>query len=46
MLHEVSVRSDSGRALGFQVNVEQLRTLPTVERFGRIRKRALMLLET
>ena len=27
MLHEISVRSDSGRALDFALNVEQLRTL-------------------
>ena len=26
VLHEISVRSDSGRALGFELNVEQLRT--------------------
>ena len=38
MLHEISVSSGSGRALGFELNVEQLRTLPAVERFGRIRK--------
>ena len=37
-LHEISVKSDSGRALGIELNVEQLRTLPTVERFGLIRK--------
>ena len=38
MLHEISVRSDSGRALGIGLNVDQLRTLLSVERFGRIRK--------
>ena len=38
LLHEFSVRSDSGRALGFEINVEELRTLTAVERFGRIRK--------
>ena len=37
-LHEISVKSDSGWALGFELNVEHLRTLPAVERFGRIRK--------
>ena len=37
-LHEISVKSVSGWALGFELNVEQLRTLPAVERFGRIRK--------
>ena len=37
VLHEISVRSDSGRALGFELNVEQLQTLVTVECFGRIR---------
>ena len=38
MLHEIFISSDSGRALGFEVNVEQLRTPATVERCGRIRK--------
>ena len=38
LLHEISVKSDSGQALGFELDVEQLRPLPTVERFGRIRK--------
>ena len=42
ILHEISVRSDSGQPRGFELNVKQLRTLPTVERFGRIRKRAPM----
>ena len=28
----------SSRALGFELNIEQLRTLPTVESLGRIRK--------
>ena len=37
LLHEISVKSDSGRAWGFELNVEQLRSLPTVKRFGRIR---------
>ena len=37
MLHEMGVSAGSGRALGFEFNVEQLRTRPTVERFG-IRK--------
>ena len=40
------MRSDSGRALGFELNVEQLRTLPTVERSGRIRKRLRCFLVT
>ena len=31
MLPEISVRSDSGRALGLELNVEQLRTLPTLD---------------
>ena len=39
MLHEISVSSGSGRPLAFELNVEQLRTLPTVERSARIRKR-------
>ena len=38
ILHEMSVSSGSGRAHGFELNVEQLRNLPAVERFGRIRK--------
>ena len=38
MPNEISVSSDSGRALGFELDVELLRTLPTVECFGRIRK--------
>ena len=39
MLDEISISSGSDRALGFKLNVEQLRALPTVDRFGRIRKR-------
>ena len=38
MLHVIFVRSDSGRAIGFELHVEQLQTLPVVERCGRIRK--------
>ena len=38
MHHEIAVSADAGRALGFELNVEQLRTLRTVERFGQIRK--------
>ena len=38
LLYEISVKSDSGRALGFERNVKQLRTPSTMERFGRIRK--------
>ena len=38
MLHEISISSGSDRALGFELDVEQLRTLPTVERYGRIRE--------
>ena len=38
LLQEISVKSDSGRALGFELGVEQLRPLPSVEQFGRIRK--------
>ena len=38
LICKISVKSDSGRALGFELNVEQLRTLTTVERFSRIRK--------
>ena len=38
IIHEISVSSGSGRAFGFELNFEQLRTLPTVERFGRIRR--------
>ena len=38
LLHEISVKSGFGRALGFELDVEQLRTLLTVERFGRICK--------
>ena len=34
--HEIAVSADAGRAL--ELNVEQLRTLRTVERFGQIRK--------
>ena len=39
MLHVFSVSSVLVEPLGFELNVEQLRTLPTVVRFGRIRKR-------
>ena len=38
VLHEISVSSGSGGALGFELNVEHLRTLATVERFRPIRK--------
>ena len=38
MPHEISISSGSHRALGFELDVEQLRTLPTVERSGRIRE--------
>ena len=38
MLHEIAVSAGSGRALGFELNVEKLRTLLPVERFGRLRK--------
>ena len=39
MLHELSGSSGSGGALGFELNVQRLRTLPTtVERVGRVRK--------
>ena len=45
--HEISVRStNSGRTLGFELNVEQLWTLPSMERFGRIRKGLRRLFET
>ena len=37
-LHEISVFSGCGWALGFDLDVEQFRTLPTTERFGRIRE--------
>ena len=37
-LHEIAVSAGSCRALGFVLNVEQLRTLLAVERFRRIRK--------
>ena len=45
LLHEVSVRCVSGPP-GFELNVEQLRTLPTVERFWSHRQRAPMLCES
>ena len=38
MNHEIAVSADAARALGFELNVDQLRTLRTVERFGQIRK--------
>ena len=38
VVHEISMRSDSNQALDFELNVGQLRTRPTLERFGRIRK--------
>ena len=39
MLHDISFSSCSGQELGFELNVERLRTLPTtVERVGRVRK--------
>ena len=38
MHHEIAASADAGRALGLELNVEQLRTLRTVERFGQIRK--------
>ena len=38
MQHQISVSSGSGRSLRFELNVGQLRTLPTVERVGHIGK--------
>ena len=37
VLHEIGVLA-LGRALGFELNVEQIRTIPAVERFGCVRK--------
>ena len=33
MLHDIAVRADAGRPFRFELNVEQLRTLHTMERF-------------
>ena len=46
MLHEITVTADAGRAHGLELNVEQLCTLPTVERVEQICQGTSMRLET